>query len=78
MATIPDWMIQKTKIQAQKTADKIAYGTIAPNRPMVIEHWDRHLSQYAAQVDVTVRELLKASGLDRYENGLPPPTPRSR
>lgn len=74
MSTIPEWMIQKVQIQAQKVSDDIANTPIEGNKATLLNKWNSNLESWANQVNTTVEELVEAAGLSEFKNYLPPPS----
>lgn len=75
MAEIPDWMIEKTQVQAQTHADDIDRAAEG-NKQQLEDRWIRYLGQWAEQVGTTRIKLVEAAGLPTEYPFLPPPTPR--
>ena len=68
----PDWMIEKTQVQAQKFADDIAASNPG-NAAQLEQRWLGYLDSYADQCGCTVDELVKQAGLPAESPHLPPP-----
>lgn len=69
---VPDWMIQKTRIQSQKNSNKINRSTIG-NQITIKQRWFRALDNWSRQVGVTRDELVHAADLQDHPDYLLPP-----